>query len=217
MCDFQELLQDSGVEHLAANRHPLPHVIEQLAVDGHSDLAAGLLQHGMRSREKLVVAGELLQAKVVDLDHAELFEVGVRVPPAASLIEPDPVGQDLAKRPLCLLKVEATQRGLEQPLGADLRIRPVEAERPLLGDAKLLASEPIRGCVLKRAEEARTDEAHEEEVVEMAGLERGVLTVVGEAEELPRVEIQARLGAVHPAQRARHEHRGRRAATLRGE
>ena len=48
----------------------------------------------------------------------------------------------------------------------------------------------------------------------MACLQRGVLTVVGEAEELPRVGAQARLGAVHPAQRAGNQYRGRRAATF---
>ena len=48
----------------------------------------------------------------------------------------------------------------------------------------------------------------------MARLERGVLTVVGEAQELPRVGAQTRLGTVHPAQPADDEYRGRRAAAL---
>ena len=51
----------------------------------------------------------------------------------------------------------------------------------------------------------------------MAGLERGVLAVVGEAEELSRVAVQPRPGAVHPAQYAADEYGGRRAAALRRE
>ena len=51
----------------------------------------------------------------------------------------------------------------------------------------------------------------------MTGLERRVLTVVGEAEKLPRVAVHSRLGAVHPAQCTADEYGGRRAATLRRE
>ena len=210
-----QLLEDGGVENLAADRHPLPHVVEQLAVDRRPDSAAGLLQQGVRVGEQLVVRREVVEAEVLHLDHAELLEVRVRVPPSASLIEPDAIGQHLPKRALGLLQVEAAQRGLEQPFGADLRVRSVEAERALLGNAQLVAAEPLRAGILQCAEKARADEAHEEEVVEMAGLERGVLTVVSEAEKLSRVAVHPRLGAVHPAQRAADEYGGRRAAAFR--
>ena len=213
-----QLLENGGVENLAADRHPFPHVVEQLAINRCADLGTSLLQRGMRVGEQLVVRGELVEAEILHPDHAELLEVRIRVPPAASLIEPDAVGQHLPERSLRLLQVEAAQRGLEQPFGADLRIRPIEAERVLRGGAQRIAPKPRRSRILQRAEEARADEAHEEEVVEVAGLERGVLAVVGEAEELSRVAVQPRPGgAVHPAQYAADEYGGRRAAALRRE
>ena len=118
------LLQDGGVEHLAADRHPLPHVIEQLAVDRGPDSVVSVLQQGVRVGEQLVVRGEVRKAKVLHPDHAELLQVRVRVAPAASLIEPDAVGQHLPQRALGLLQVETAERGLQQPLGAGLRVRP---------------------------------------------------------------------------------------------
>ncbi len=48
----------------------------------------------------------------------------------------------------------------------------------------------------------------------MAGLERGVLPVVGEAEQLALVGRQCAAAGVHPAQRARHQQGRRRAAAL---
>ena len=211
-----QLLQDGGVENLAANCHPLPHVIEQLVVDRGPDRVVGVLQQGVRAGEQLVVRGEVRKAQVLHPDHAELLQVRVRVPPAASLIEPDAVGQHLPQRAFRVLQVETTQRGFQQPLGADLRVRPVEAERALLGNSKLVATESVRTRILECAEKTRADEAHKQEVVEMAGLERRVLTVVGEAEQLSRIGVHRRL-CVHPAQRAPHEHGRRRTAALRRE
>ena len=212
-----QLLEDGDVQNLAADRHPLPHVVEQLAIDRRPDGAAGLLQWVVRVGEQFVVRGEILEAEVLHFDHTELLQVRVRVPPAASLIEPDAVCQHLPKRALGLLQVEAAQSGFEQPLGADLRVRPIKAKHLLLGNPQLVATEPLRACTLQRTEEARADEAHEQEVIEITRLKRGVLTVVGEAENLSRVAVQPRLGAVHPAQRASDEYGGRRATALRRE
>ncbi|MBV8094572.1 MAG: single-stranded DNA-binding protein, partial [Acetobacteraceae bacterium] len=68
--------------------------------------------------------------------------------------------------------------------------------------------------LLDRGEEGGAGEADEEKVVEVPGLQRGVLTVVGEAEDLARDRREAGLRAVHPAQRAADEHGGGRAAAL---
>ena len=43
-----QLLQDRGVENLAADRHPLPHVVEQLTIEVFPDSVAGLLQQWVR-------------------------------------------------------------------------------------------------------------------------------------------------------------------------
>ena len=102
-----QLLQDRGVENLAADRHPLPHVVEQLTIDLFPDSAAGLLQQWVRVGEQLVVCREVVEAEVLHLDHLELLEVRVRVAPAASLIEPHAVGEHLPERALGFLQVEA--------------------------------------------------------------------------------------------------------------
>jgi hypothetical protein len=103
---------------------------------------------------------------------------------------------------------------------ASCRLKPrrfgsaIESERLLLRDAELLATETRLAGGFERAEEACPDEAHEDEVVEVAGLQSRVLAVVGEAEELARERVEARALAVHPAQRATDQHRGRRASTF---
>ena len=209
-----QLLDHGGVEHLAADRHPLAHVVEQRPIYLLADSAAGLLQQGVRVREQLVVRGQLVEPEVSHADHVELLQVGVRVPPAAPLVEPYAVGEHLPERALGLLQVETAQRRLRQPLGADLRIRPVEAKRTLHGDAQLVAAEPGGPGIVQSPEKTRAHEADKQKVVEVAGLQRRVLAVVGEAEQLPRVQVHLRVVAVHPAQRTGHEHGGCRAAAL---
>ena len=168
----------------------------------------------MRVGEQFLVRGEVFKSEVCRLDHTELLKVRVRVPPAATLIEPDAISERLSKRALRLLQVESAQRGLEQPFGTDRLVRPVEAERSLLGYAQGVAADPVRAGILQSAEKTRADEANEDEVVEMAGLERGVLTIVGETEKLPRVLAQPGFGAMHPAQNAADEHSGRGGAAF---
>ena len=175
-----QLLEDGGIEHLAADRHPFPHVVEQLAIDRRPDAGFRVFQQRVRLNEQLVVRSELVEAEVPDLDHAELLEVRIGVPPSASLIEPDAVGQYLPQRAFCLLQVEATQPRFQQPFGADLRVRSVEAQGALLGDAQLVAAEAVRARIPQCAEKTGTDQAHEEEVVEMTRLQSGVLAVIRE-------------------------------------
>ena len=194
-----QLLEDGGVEHLAADRHPLPHVVEQLAIDRRPDAGVRVSQQRVRLSEQLVVRSEFVKAEVLDLDHAELFQVRIGVPPAASLVEPDAIGQHLAQHAFGFLEVEALQRRFRQPFGADLRVRSVEAQGALLGEAEGVAAQASRAGIPQCAEKTGTDQAHEEEVVEMTRLQSGVLAVVGEAQEFPREEIHLRVGAVHPA------------------
>ena len=133
------LLDDGRVEDLTADRHPLPEMVEDRAVDLGAHRRRCATQEGDVGEER-AVRRELAEAEEVDLDQAELFEVGIRVAPATPLIEPDAVGKDLAERRLGFLQVEALEAGLEEPLGADLGGRAVEAERSLLRQAELFAA-----------------------------------------------------------------------------
>ena len=161
-----QLLDHGGVEHLTADRHPLAHVVEEHPIHFFADCVAGLLQQRVCVREQLIVGGELVDAEVRHADHFELLQVGVRVPPAAPLIEPDAVGEYLPERALRLLEVETAQRRFQQPLGADLLFRLVEAKRALHGDAQLVAAQPRGAGLLQRAEKACAHEADKQKVVE---------------------------------------------------
>ena len=137
-------------------------------------LAAGRPAPSAKTR---VVGRKVVEAQVVDLDEAELLEVRVRVAPAAALVEPDPVREDLRASVLSASwRLKPLKRRLEQPLRADLGAGPVEAERLLLRVARARrCAGPFVAGRLEGAEEAGADQADEEEVVEVAGLQGGVL------------------------------------------
>ena len=128
-----QLLERRRVENLTAHRHPPPHVVEQRSVNLRADRVVSLLEQRVRVGEELVVRGKFLDAEILHPDHAKLLQVRIRVAPAPSLVEPDAVGQDLSERSLRFLQVEAAQAGFEQPLGANLWVGSVEAERTLVG------------------------------------------------------------------------------------
>lgn len=108
LCDFAtSLLENRGVEDLATNRHPLAHVVEQFAIDAQPNVVGGVLQQPVRTREQLVISRQVLETEVVNLDHFELLEVGIRVPPPPPLVEPDAVSEHLTNRRFGLLQVEA--------------------------------------------------------------------------------------------------------------
>src|SRR5690606_33546552 len=97
---------------------------------------------------------------------------------------------------------------------AQLRVGAVEAQGPLLGRPQLRASEPRLAGEIEGPQERSADEAHEEKVVEVSGLEGRVLPVVGEAEELASVRREPRLLPVHPPQGAGDQDRRRGASTF---
>jgi hypothetical protein len=85
---------------------------------------------------------------------------------------------------------------------------------PLLGGPELVAAQAAVAGRLQRAQEARAHHADEQEVVEVAGLERGVLRLSVKPRSLRVSGGHPRLWAVHPAQRAGDEHRGGGASAL---
>ncbi|MGI5865759.1 MAG: hypothetical protein ACOX6T_27375 [Myxococcales bacterium] len=93
-------------------------MVEYLDVDRLANRRRGEPQNIGRRGEQLLIRREVVDAEVLDVDEPELLEVGVRVAPAATLIEPDTIREHLSKRALGLLEVEALERRLEKPLAA---------------------------------------------------------------------------------------------------
>ena len=58
------------------------------------------------------------------------------------------------------------------------------------------------------AQHRRTEQGHKHEIVEVPGLERGILAIVREAKQLAPVPLGGRLPALHPVKgRARDKRR----------
>jgi hypothetical protein len=70
---------------------------------------------------------------------------------------------------------------IEKPLGAHHRRQTIKAERTLLCESKLLAADAVGPGRFERPEERRSDQADENEVVEVSRLERRILAIVREA------------------------------------
>ena len=59
-----------------------------------------------------------------------------------------------------------------------------EAQRCLQAIAELVLGKPLGACRAHRRERCGAQQSDKQEVVEVAGLQRGVLAIVGEAEQL---------------------------------
>jgi hypothetical protein len=132
-----------------------------------------------------------VERHVVDDEEAGLLEVGLRDAPAAAEVAVEVVAEHLAQRPLGLLALQVLDGGVARVL----------LERQLQG-LEHCAARARRGAGRSRsggrdgAPQAGAEERDLDEVVEVAGLERGVLAVVGEAEQLARIACDvAGLGA----------------------
>ncbi len=176
-----------------------PHEVEQSTGDLLAQGRVGAPQHGVRGLPALFVGGEPVQILVVDPQQPRLLQVRHRDAPAALQVAVEAVSHDLPE-------------GLHGPAlhgGRQVRARRVFAGRQAhhLGDglgevvvAQPLLTGPHRGLV-QGAAQLR----HLGEVVEVPGLERGVLPVVDEGEQLAGLLAQALLR--HRAQ-GLHDRRG---------
>ena len=103
------------------------------------------------------------------------------------------------------------QAGVFQPLLGAMGTCAVrkETESDLDSRANLRFGERARGGGLEGGQDCRPQESDEDEIVEMPGLKRRILTVVGEGQQLARVLGQIRCIAVHPLQDAGNQDRRR--------
>ena len=195
-------------------------LVEVVDVDG--ELAAEMIEQrlrgvqplfGRRARERRVRRGplllgrdELVERLVVDLEQARLLEVRRGDAPATLEVAVEAVADDVAQggvagalRGELRLGLARVELGWEGQLVGDLRGQVVVGETVTAGLGG--------GAVQRGAEHADLDE-----VVEVAGLERGVLAVVGEGQQLPRDRIEGFLVAQRADRREREQTRGGAAA-----
>ena len=170
------------------------------------ELRAGLrFRAGQRPAERGplgVGGGEVVDSVVGQSQLAGLLQVGHRDAPAALEVGPQPIGDDVAQRAGDLLARDGLVRGvlvfgevLADRHRAPRRRAAPASRRPerLVGvRLVLLAGRPVQ---------RRAHQADQHEVVEMAGLQAGVLAVVGERQELAGVVVEVRCGPQCPHDR----------------
>ena len=200
-------------EELRLDAQVAPQLVEQHV----HELRAGLrFRAGQRLAERGplgVVGGELVDSVVGQSQLAGLLQVGHRDAPAALEIGPQPIGDDVAQRAGDLLARDGFVRGV-LVFGEVLQIA---AERRDDARPQRLIGERLVGVSLVllagRPVQRRAHQADQHEVVEMAGLQAGVLAVVGEGQELAGVVVEVRCGPQRPHHRLR-QHRHRAGAAL---
>ncbi len=145
---------------------------------------------------------EVAKRHVFDLQQSALLKVGRGDSPASLEVAVNPVADHIPHRPvgvgllgeldtgLAGIKLERQVEGLEDAEG-----------QFVVGDS--FRSGRLCGLVERGAQQADLDE-----VVEMAGLERSVLAVVGEAEQLLRVLLERNILLEHADDRQTQDRRG---------
>ena len=161
----------------------------------------------MAALPELVGPAEFAERYVLDFQQSALLEVGRGDSPSSLEVAVNPVADHI---PHCLVGV-----GLLGELDAGLA--GIKLERKIEGledaESQLVVRDSFgtgcqRGLVERRAKQADLNE-----VVEMAGLERGILAVVGETEKLLRVLLEGGILLEHADDRKAQDRRGGAPAT----
>ncbi len=158
----------------------------------------------------LVGGREFGERLVLDDEQTGLFEVGLGDPPAAHEVAVEAVGEHFAEHAVGV----GTCRPLEFLLAGVRVERQVQRLEHLLRN--LVVGEALLASVGDGAPQCGAQQGDLHEVVEVAGLQRRVLAVVGERQELLGVVAQLGVGAQLANGGQRHDGGGRR-ATLRAE
>ena len=192
-----ERLLPGRVEGVNLYRQLAAHEVEQCLGDPHPVAGRGQCERRVRvpaaldldpigqlARPYLLVGATLAEAVVVDPQQPSLFEVRGRQPPATLLVAVDPVGKHLPQHLV----------GFAASRPAQLRISRIQLGRqPQLIEDRLrdaVMRKPLRAYGRRSAVKARAQEADLDEVIEVPGLERRVLPIVREAEQLARLGIE---------------------------
>jgi hypothetical protein len=137
----------------------------------------------------LLGGSEFGERFVFDDEQAGLFEVGLREPPAAHEVAVEAVGEHLAEHAVGV----GACRSLEFLVAGVGVERQVQRLEHLLRD--LVVGEAVGAGVGDRSPECGAQQGDLDEVVEVAGLQRGVLAVVGERQQLLGICAEFGVGA----------------------
>lgn len=132
-------------------------------------------------RPDVVVTDASGEVLVVDAQEAGLLQVRRGEPPSALLVAVDPVGQHLPER-----LVDAAS-GAALDLGVARVLVEREVKRREHRGRQRVEAQPDLAAAPGRFVQRRAQQTDLDEVVEVTGLERGVLAMVAEAQQLARL------------------------------
>ena len=167
-----------------------------------------LAQRDVAALPGLGVRGDLGQVAVPDAEQPGLLQVGHGDPPAPFQVQVEPVPGHLPQCPPRLVALAVLRARVAREVGhgqAEFLGDPLGHD--LVGQAlRSLVQRPVQGA-------AQLGDLHE--IVEMPGLQRGVLAVVDEREQLAGSFVEVAFPGAQRPDDARRDQRHRRAAALR--
>jgi hypothetical protein len=135
---------------------------------------------------QLIAGSAFLESPVFDFEKSALFEIGVNDAPRPAQVFVDPVFDQVTKDPANRLSRRRIR--IQARVLCNLLEGYIESFHSLLGDIV----EGKLSIAFQCATNSGAKKTDEYKVIEMAGLQRGILTVVGEAEQLARGTLNAR-------------------------
>ncbi|TFE69316.1 hypothetical protein A7Q09_05340 [Methylacidiphilum sp. Yel] len=134
----------------------------------------------MQAAPDVLRCAHLVEGEVLDPEEVALLEIGGCQAPPALQIPIEAVAEDVSEGPVRLLAEREPDRGVARVA--------LDGERQCFEDTlrELVVTDSWGGGLLGCAVQRSTEESHLHEIVEVTGLERGVLPVVGEAQNIAR-------------------------------
>ena len=193
-----QCLDHRPVEGVGLDRKALSERVEKSARSDTALLGTGRGER-LGVREFGIVRAHVVQRHVVRVEQTQLFQVRVGEPPAAPLIDPEAMGKAFANGSLGIHPPGPLDVRFLHPLISALDVIREEPEGRLDRETHLVVGEALRICCVERGKDRAPKQRHEDKIVEVAGLQRRILAVVGEREELALFRSEGRCAdVVHP-------------------
>ena len=145
------------------------------------------------------IFGNLIETQEIDSDKFERRQVRIGEAPATAQIGPDPVRQNPGKGLLGLAAAHSARIGVQHPVPSGGLIGSSKSQGLSDTEAYFVIAESIRPGIENGAQCRAAQKTDKQEVVEMSGLKRGILAVVGETEQLALVIGNRALRPVQPS------------------
>jgi hypothetical protein len=162
-------------------------------------------QFGRSIRERIVVGGELVESEIIGTYQAQFFQIRIGEAPPPALIHPRAVRKHAGERALRLDLANTLELRVDHPLLPPVAIGGDEAQGFLQLSTKFILGQTIRSSRADSRERCGAQKRDEQKVIEMAGLECRILSIVGEAEQLAPIGRQRSAALVHPTESTRYK------------